>query len=134
MCILDLMYEFHYNHIKNKYGNNLRWLFSDTESLMYEIKMEDLYEDFSKDKEVFDLSNCSSESKYYDDLNKLVVGKMKYETNGVPINEFVRLKPKIYSFLADDSSEHENAKDMNKNIVATIIHGDYKDVLFNKNV
>ena len=134
MCILDLMYEFHYNHIKNKYGNNLRWLFSDTESLMYEIKMEDLYEDFSKDKELFDLSNCSSESKYYDDLNKLVVGQMKYETNGVPINEFVRLKPKIYSFLADDSSEHENAKDMNKNIVATIIHGDYKDVLFNTNV
>ena len=131
---MHIRLKFHYNHIKNKYGNNLRWLFSDTESLMYEIKMEDLYEDFSKDKEVFDLSNCSSESKYYDDLNKLVVGKMKYETNGVPINEFVRFKPKIYSFLADDSSEHENAKDMNKNIVATIIHGDYKDVLFNENV
>ena len=54
MCILHLskvlMYEFHYNYIKNKYGNNSRLLFTDTDRLMYEIKAEDVYEDFSKDK------------------------------------------------------------------------------------
>ena len=38
------------NYIKNKYGNNARLLFTDTESLMYETKTEDVYEDFSKDK------------------------------------------------------------------------------------
>ena len=47
MCILDLskvlMYEFHYVYIKNKYGNNSRLLFTDTDSLMYEIKTEDVY-------------------------------------------------------------------------------------------
>ena len=87
MCILDLskvlMYEFHYiillyhydilllllliSYIKNKYGNNSRLLFTDTDSLMYEVKMEDVYEDFSKDKEMFDFRNYSAESKYYDD-------------------------------------------------------------------
>ena len=54
MCVLDLskvlMSEFHYNHIKNKYEKNARLLFPDIESLMYEIKIEDVYKDFSKDK------------------------------------------------------------------------------------
>ena len=48
MCILDLskvlIYEFHYDYIKNKYGNNSRLLFTDTDSLMYEIKTEDFHE------------------------------------------------------------------------------------------
>ena len=51
MCILDLskvlMYEFHYDYIKNKYGKELRLLFTDTDSWMYENKTEGVYEDFS---------------------------------------------------------------------------------------
>ena len=54
MCILDLskvlMQESHYDYIKNKYGNIARLLLIDTDGLMYEIKTEDVYEDFSKDK------------------------------------------------------------------------------------
>ena len=50
---------------------------------------------------------------------------------GVVIKEFAGLKPKICSFLLDDSSEHKKAKGVNKNVVATIIHGEYKDVLLN---
>ena len=57
MCIIELsrvlMYEFHYDYIKNKYGNNSKLLFTDTDSLMYEIKTEDVYEDFSSNKEMF---------------------------------------------------------------------------------
>ena len=60
------MYEFHYEYIKNKYGNNSRLLFTDTDSLVYEIKTEDAYEDFNNDKKIFDFSNYSSKSKYYD--------------------------------------------------------------------
>ena len=52
---------------------------------MYEIKTEDVYEDFGKDKEILDLSNYSAKSKHYDDLNKLVIGKKKDETGGVAI-------------------------------------------------
>ena len=44
---------------------------------MCEIKTEDVFEDFSKDKEIFDFSNYSAKSKYYDDSNNLVVDKMK---------------------------------------------------------
>ena len=66
---------------------------------MYEIKTEDVYEDFSNDQEMFDFSNYSTKSKYYDNSNKLVVGKMKDETDGIAIQDIVGLKPKIYSYL-----------------------------------
>ena len=89
MCILELskvlMYEFHYDYIRDKYGNNSRPLFTDTDSLMYEIKTGDVFEDFSNDKEMFDFSNYSAKSKDYDNSNKLMVGKMKGETVGVAI-------------------------------------------------
>ena len=95
MCILDLskvlMYEFHYDYIKNKYDNNSKLLFTDADSLLYEIKIRDVYEDFSKDKEMFDFSSYSAKSKYYDDSNKLVDGKIKDESGGVTIKKFVGL-------------------------------------------
>ena len=59
------MYEFHYNYIKNKCGNNSRLLFTETDSLIYEVKTEDVYEDFSNYKKNFDFSNYSTKSKYY---------------------------------------------------------------------
>ena len=85
MCILELskmlMYKFHYDYIKNKYDNNLR-LFTDTDSLMYEIKTEDVCKDFSNNKEMFDFSSYSTKSTY-DNLNKLVVDKIEDVRAGV---------------------------------------------------
>ena len=98
---------------------------------MYEIKTEDVYDDFRKSKEMFDFSNYSTKSKYYHDSNKLVVGKMKDETADVAIEEFVGLKPNICCFLLHDSAEHEKAKPVNRNAVATISHNKHKDVLLN---
>ena len=89
MCTLDfskvLMYEFHYDNMKNKCGINSLLLFTDTDNLMYEIKSEDVYEDFSQDKEMFNFSNYSTMSKYYDDSYKLVIAKMKDKTGSVAI-------------------------------------------------
>ena len=82
---------------------------------------------------MFDFSNYSTKSKYYDNSNKLVVGKMKYKTVDVAIKEFVWLKPKMYSYLVDDNSEHKKANGVNKNVLVTISHNEYKDVLLNKN-
>ena len=63
---------------------------------MNKIKTEDVYEDFSNDGEMYDFINYSAESKYYDNLNELVVGKMKDKTGDAAIKECVGLKPKIY--------------------------------------
>ena len=66
------------------------------------IKTEAVHENVIKDKEMFDFSNYSAKSQYYDNLNALVVRKMKDETGGLTIIEFV-LKSKMYSFLVDDT-------------------------------
>ena len=97
---------------------------------MYEIKTEFVHEDFSSHKEMFDFSNYSTKSKY-NNLHKLVIGKMKDETAGFAIKQFVRLKPKMYSFLVDNNHEHKKVKGLNKNVVAIISHNEYKDILLN---
>ena len=76
-----LMQEFHYDC--NKCNTKSWLLFTDTESLMYQIKTEDFYEDFSGNKEMFDFSKCSNKSKHYDKLKKLVIGKMKDEAGWI---------------------------------------------------
>ena len=74
MCILDLskmlMYDFHYNYIKKKYNNRARPLFTDTDSLTYEIEAEDVYKDFWNDKDMFNNSDYPESSPYYCNVNK----------------------------------------------------------------
>ena len=65
-----LMYKFHYDYIINKYGNSSILLFTDINSLMCDIKGEVVYEDFSRDKEMFDFGSYLTKSKYYDNSNK----------------------------------------------------------------
>ena len=77
------MYKFHYDYIKNKFDTKL--LFTDTGSLVYEIKDKDVYEECFKDKELFDFSEYPKDSKYYDSTNKNVLGKMKDEFKGQQI-------------------------------------------------
>ena len=91
LCKL-LKYEFHYKYIKNKFDANL--LFTDTDSLVYEIKTEDAYESFYEDKNLFDFSDYPLNSKFFDPVNKKVIGKMKDELKGKFINQFVALNQK----------------------------------------
>ena len=74
-------------------------LFTDTQS-SYEIKLEDIYEEFFKHKHLLDFRNFPNDSKFYDNQNKMVVGKMKVVNKGIPINRFFGLKSKIYSMLS----------------------------------
>ena len=81
MCILDLsetlMYDFHYNYIKKKYNNRARLLFTDTDSLTYEIEAEDVYKGFWNDKEMFDNSDYPESSPYYCNVNKKIIGNSR---------------------------------------------------------
>ena len=90
-----LMYDFYYNYITRKFDAKL--LFTETGSLTYEIKTEDIYEDFYKDKDLFDFSNYPEELKFVDPSNRNEIGKMKDEYMGKINIEFVGLKSKMYS-------------------------------------
>ena len=70
-----LRYKFHYDYSKNKYDIKSKLLFTDTESLTYEIKTKDAYENFSKNKGIFQFSNYSTKSKYCDNFKKIVILK-----------------------------------------------------------
>ena len=131
MCILDLsktlMYNFHYNYIKKKYGNKAKLLFTDTDSLTYEIEAEDVYQDFWNDKDRFDNSDYPESSPYFDKTNKKVIGKFKDEACGIPITEFIGLRSKMYSYIKDNNKGGKTAKGIKKNIIKNNIkHTDYK--------
>ena len=110
--ILDLskhlMYELHYKYFKGKYNANL--LFTDTDILVCEIEIKDIYEDFYEDKSLFDFSNYPQDSNFFDPVNKKVINKMKDEFKGTIISEFVGLKSKVYSLNAVDGGEIKKAK------------------------
>ena len=135
MCILDLsktlMYDFHYNYIKKKYGDKAKLLFTDTDSLTYEIETEDVYQDFWNNKDKFDNSDYPESSQYFSKANKKVIGKFKDEAAGMPIKEFIGLRSKMYSYKKEDNKVEKTAKGIKKNIIkGNIKHEDYKKVLF----
>ena len=84
--------------------------FIDLDSLTYKIKSENVYEQLFKWKDLFDFSNYPKDSKFFDETNKKVIGKMKDEFYGVIVVEFVGLKSKMYSMKKIDGKEYNTAK------------------------
>ena len=145
MCILDLsktlMYDFHYNYIKNKYGDRAKLLFTDTDSLAYEIKTEDFYADIAADVESrFDTSEYPKDhpatitAGFKVGVNKKVIGMFKDEAAGKQIEEFVGLRAKLYSYkVLGETDGHKKCKGVKKNVVKkSITHDDYKDCLLTR--
>ena len=122
------MYKFHYDYVCNNFDAKL--LFTDTDSLVYEINGDNAYEQCFKDRKLFDFRGYSKDSVYYDSTSKKVLGKMKDEFNDVKIIEFVGLKSKMYSLISSDDKEVSKAKGINKKLR----HNEYLDVLFDKKV
>ena len=138
MCILDLsktlMYDFHHNYIRPKYVQKAKLLYTDTDSLIYEIETKDFFKDISSDvKQKFDTSDYPKEhpSGIPTGVNKKVLGMFKDEASGEIIQEFVGLRAKMYSFRMLEQDEHKRCKGIRKNIVKeTITHEDFKQCLF----
>ena len=138
MCILDLsktlMYDFHYNYMKAKYNDKAKLLFTDTDSLAYEIQTDDFYKDISADVVTkFDTSNFPNNhpSGIEAGHNKKVVGMFKDEAGGEIIEEFVGLRAKLYSYKMLSGDEEKKCKGVKKPIVKRSIQFyDYKKCLF----
>ena len=122
MCILDLsknlMFDFHCDYIKPKYEDKAQLLYTDTDSLIYEIETEDVYSDISGHIEAkFDTREfpVTHPSGIPIGKNKKVVGMMKDESCGKIIIEFLGLRPKLYSYKVGD--EVKKCKGTKKNVV-----------------
>ena len=106
-----LMYEFWYDYMKPKYGDNVKLCYMDTDSFIMPIKTEDFYEDIANDVEKrFDTSNYEANILLPEGKNKKVIGLMKDELGGKIMTEFVALRPKAYSYLMDDGKNNKKPK------------------------
>ena len=139
-AILDLskmvMYEFHYDYIKPKYGSKVRLCYMDTDSFVYEIETEDFYRDITGDVDTrFDTSGYSKEDNRPLPIgkNKKVIGLMKDELGGKIMTEFVALRAKMYAYrkLDEKKPEDKRCKGTKKCAIAeTLTFEDYKRCLF----
>ena len=116
LSILDiskmLMYEFWYDYMKPKHGNNVKLCYMDTDSFVMNIKTNDFYKDIANDVECkLDNSNYEVNRPLPMGKNKKVICLMKDELGGKIIMEFVTLRPKTYSYLTDDSKEDKKPKE-----------------------
>ena len=140
LSILDiskiLMYEFWYDYMKPKYGDNVKLCYMDTDSFVMNIKTEEFYKDLANDVEKrFDTSNYEVDRPLPTGKNKKVIGLMKDELGGKIITEFVTLRPKTYSYLTDDGKEDKKAKGTKKCVIKRMIKfDDYKKCLLNGEV
>jgi len=93
-----LMLQFWYQVLKPRYGDQVNLILSDTDSFIFSVSTDNVYQDLYNLREHLDLSEYSSWSPYFDDSNVKVPGKFKDETPGQVISEIVALKPKLYSY------------------------------------
>ena len=121
-CVLDLskllMFDFHYNVMREKYGDKARLLFTDTDSLCYSIRTPDFYRDMGSMLELFDTSEYPSDHPLCSCMNAKVLGKMKDECFSIPAVEFVGLRSKMYSLLVN---RNESAKKTAKGIKRSFV-------------
>ena len=154
------MYKFYYQHLKYKYGARCELLYTDTDSLLLEIKTEDIYEDMGCHKRYYDTSDYPEDHPLHSQKNKKVLGKMKDECNGKLISEVVRLRrrhnkkvlgemkdecngklisevvclrSKMYSIVIEGGENKKKANGTKKVVTKKeISHQNYKDALFGK--
>ena len=138
MSVLDLskhlMYDFYYKTLKPRYPEGkVHLLYTDTDSLILQVYTKDIYDDMKKNLDEYDTSNYSPGHPLFSNTNKKVIGKFKDELGGKVMTEFIGIRPKMYSFVGEESGKR--AKGVKKSVLKqTITHDDYRSCLFEKEV
>ena len=124
-----LMYEFWYDYMKPKYGDNVKFCYMDTDNFIMHIKTKDFYKHIADDVgKRFDTSNYEVNRPLTTGKNKKVIGLMKDELGGKIITKVCALRPKTYSYLMDDGGSDKKAKGAKKcGIKRRLKFNDYKD-------
>ena len=150
-AVLDIskvhMYSFHHDYIMRKYmpeqvndnserdnalfTDRISVLFTDTNSLVYQIYTDDFYRDMKEDMEQwYDTSDYPPSHPCHSKQNTERLGFFKDETNGVPILEFIGLRAKMYSIRLADGTTKMTAKGIDRGFVKrSIKHEQYRSCL-----
>lgn len=131
-----LMYHFWYKVLKPKYGENIRLVYTDTDSFIFKVETDDLYQDLGEDSELrsyFDFSSYPENHPLYNTNNKKKLGYFKDETNGDPISEVVAVRAKMYSILTASGEQKNTGKGIKKAILKRTKHNKYVKCLDHDN-
>lgn len=139
----ELMYRFHYDIMLPLYKKNIKLLYGDTDSFFYEIFTDDFYKDINVPymKQYFDMSDYPKTHSNFSDVNKKVLGCFKDECCGIPIVEYVGLRPKLYTYRTINDEYLEKVKRLSlrkaKGITKCVVQNqinfeDYKLCLLNE--
>ena len=134
MSILDLskqhMYRFFYDVMKPKYGDNIKMVYTDTDSFVFHTKTDDIYQGLKEINDEMDFSGYDKNHQCYG-ATKKVLGKFKDEVDGKIMTGFIGLRPKCYAFkIHGDDAEYKKCKGTAKNTVKRKIkYDDYNKVL-----
>ena len=138
LAILSLskirIYEYWYDDMKPKYGDNIKLCYMDPDSFIMHVKTEEFYEDIANDVEKnYDTSNYIFERPLQIGKNKKVIGLMKDKLGGKIMEEFVGLRPKCYSYLMNDDKADKKAKGTKKCMIKRCLKFDnYSECLKEK--
>ncbi|XP_051161514.1 uncharacterized protein LOC127281705 [Leptopilina boulardi] len=129
----SLIYDFHYDYMLKKYVDSCKLMYTDTDSLIYEVKCDDIYADIKHDIKKFDTSDYPKDNIYnIPQANNKILGLMKDECSGKIITEFVGLRSKMYSIRVNGQDFTKKVKGVRAVIVKkTIDFNDYIDCLQN---
>lgn len=139
-CVLEVsktcVYDFHYDYMIKTFQDKCKLLYTDTDSLIYEIKCSDIYNIMKRDIAMFDTSDYAKDNVYGMPLcNKKIVGLMKDECKGCIMTEFVGLRSKMYSVRVNGIDKMKKAKGVKSSVVKkTITFNHYTECLHNKTV
>ncbi|XP_020297388.1 uncharacterized protein LOC109861944 [Pseudomyrmex gracilis] len=138
MCRLDIsktcLYEFHHNYMVPLYQEKCKIMYTDTDSFIYFIECENVYDIIKRDIVRFDTSDYPTDNVYgMPRVNKKIPGLMKDENNGMIMTEFVGLRAKMYALKVDGKKDTKKAKGIKSSVVArTLTFDDYKQCLNDK--
>lgn len=137
MAILDIskvvMYEYYYNFLKTKYGENICLAYTDTDSFVLHVKTDDFYEDMKQNLERYDTSDYPENNKFQmPRVNKKIPGLFKDELNSIIVTKFVGLRSKMYCVQTGDIDKMKKAKGVKKYVLKREIQfDDYLNCLKN---
>lgn len=141
MTILDLakmpLYDFHYNHMLREYtSETAKILYMDTDSLIYDVQCDDIYDHIKKHSHLFDTSNYPENNQFNIELkNKKVLGKWKDENAGRIMTAFCGLRSKQYATQVEGVDADKKSKGVKRSVVKNkLTFEDYKNTCLDKTV